>query len=344
MRNFTNDLLSASRPDIKMPFKASEFSWSILRYKLFNRCRRAYFIRYYLAQGGWDEYAHPLARSAYYEKYMLTLDQWMSQAFQKSVISAIRKAIIQQQEKQRRKDFAIHMLRGLSKSVSMLQSSLKNEEYLDDPKKPSVQEYVLEPKVYPDLNDLIAKAVKTLSNAYGALLKADFLQDLLNLDFMDFRLDDQFLYFCRKNFPVWFQPGIIYLQQDMISMLNFNAVSPGVSLLTHSYPEWALKSSLFDLYCREKWEHYRISTMAFNFSDSAVSIGSTPAPVLNLEEIIDNSSREMLELVATDGTVSLECFPQTTNTDHCKNCQFRYTCKGICDEMNTSSSFFPEKA
>ena len=161
MRNFTNDLLSASRPDIKMPFKASEFSWSILRYKLFNRCRRAYFIRYYLAQGGWDEYAHPLARSAYYEKYMLTLDQWMSQAFQKSVISAIRKAIIQQQEKQRRKDFAIHMLRGLSKSVSMLQSSLKNEEYLDDPKKPSVQEYVLEPKVYPDLNDLIAKTVNT---------------------------------------------------------------------------------------------------------------------------------------------------------------------------------------
>ena len=154
---------------------------------------------------------------------MSSLEQWISETFQSSVIGALRKAVLRPQFKQRKKEFSLQCLSFLSKAVSNLQISLKNGEYLEDPKKPSIQEYLIEPRILPDLNELIAETVKTLSNAYGFLLKTDILQEILELDFMDLHLDDQFLYFNHRNFPVWFRPGVVYIKKDTISMLNFYA-------------------------------------------------------------------------------------------------------------------------
>ena len=38
------------------------FSWSAGKHRLFHACRRAYLIRYYIAQGGWDAGASQIAR------------------------------------------------------------------------------------------------------------------------------------------------------------------------------------------------------------------------------------------------------------------------------------------
>ena len=62
MRDFEQEVINAAGP--LPPIRTEEFSWSLARHYLFRFCRRAYFIRYYLAQGGWDAYSHTLAREA----------------------------------------------------------------------------------------------------------------------------------------------------------------------------------------------------------------------------------------------------------------------------------------
>ena len=52
MRDFEQEVTNAAGP--LPPIRTEEFSWSLARHYLFRFCRRAYFIRYYLAQGGWD--------------------------------------------------------------------------------------------------------------------------------------------------------------------------------------------------------------------------------------------------------------------------------------------------
>ena len=52
------------------------FSWSAEKHRLFGTCRRAYLIRYYIAQGGWDASASPIARKAFTEKYLRTFPAW----------------------------------------------------------------------------------------------------------------------------------------------------------------------------------------------------------------------------------------------------------------------------
>jgi len=91
MRDFIYDVQQAAIKDIRVPIRVTDFSWSILRYDLFRTCKRAYFLRYYLAQGGWDKYAHELVREAYFEKYMTTVNEWIRQTFQNSISEVIKK-------------------------------------------------------------------------------------------------------------------------------------------------------------------------------------------------------------------------------------------------------------
>ena len=73
--------------------------------------------------------------------------------------------------------------------------------------------------------------------------------------------------------------------------------------------------------------------MAFYFTDSEVSVSSDPPLIQDIEDIIDSSSREMLDLVGPDGTVKLEDFAPACEKECCTACQFRYTCSGIAEEL-----------
>ena len=83
MRDFEREVMNAAGP--LPPIRTEEFSWSLARHYLFNFCRRGYFIRYYLAQGGWDAYSHTLAREAYFSKYLIPFDTWLSRTLRDSI-------------------------------------------------------------------------------------------------------------------------------------------------------------------------------------------------------------------------------------------------------------------
>ena len=53
------------------------FSWSLSRRKMFDECRRQYYLNYYGSWEGWEDGAAPAARLAYRLKQIVTLDMWV---------------------------------------------------------------------------------------------------------------------------------------------------------------------------------------------------------------------------------------------------------------------------
>jgi len=53
------------------------FSWSLSRQRLFDECRRKYYLHYYRSWSGWEDDADPAARLAYRLKQIVTLEMWI---------------------------------------------------------------------------------------------------------------------------------------------------------------------------------------------------------------------------------------------------------------------------
>ena len=75
MNRFRKEELAAASVDFSVP--PTPFSWSVSRHLLSHRCRRAYFLHYYLAQGGWDPYADSLLRFTWTAKKSLLYHEWV---------------------------------------------------------------------------------------------------------------------------------------------------------------------------------------------------------------------------------------------------------------------------
>lgn len=87
MNRFRREEMAAANAGFSVP--PTPLSWSVSRHLLFQRCRRAYFLHYYYAQGGWDPYADPLLQytwtakksPAYHERLESCLEKIMRSSF-----------------------------------------------------------------------------------------------------------------------------------------------------------------------------------------------------------------------------------------------------------------------
>ena len=73
MNRFRKEEIAAAKAQFSV--LPTPFSWSVSRHLLFRKCRRAYFLHYYFAQGGWDPYADPIYRFAWTAKKSLTYQE-----------------------------------------------------------------------------------------------------------------------------------------------------------------------------------------------------------------------------------------------------------------------------
>lgn len=320
--DFEKDIISAA--EFNGIRHASRFSWSHAREILFRRCRKAYFIRYYLAQGGWDMYAAPIVRSAYIEKYRMPFHIWLAGTFHMAMRSAFRQAAVQPAAK-RKKTFTAACLRDLGRAVSDLQFSLENREYADDPKKPAILEFLRAPDQAGALLDLKQKAVDSFSSAYGTLIKSEIFESILALNFTALRLDDPFLSFQFEQWPVWFAPGIVWYDKGEFHSLLAQVTDPAGD---DSKGE-RVTAALFDLYVQSKWNFRKTTSTVFVFDEKGSSM-STVKPASGIRSMIRKSSAEMLSLIHEDANVDCRDFPCTDNTDLCQHCQFKTTCKALC--------------
>lgn len=73
MNRFRKEEIAAAQLLFEVP--PTPFSWSVSRHLLFMKCRRAYFLHYYFAQGGWDPYADPLLQFTWSTKKSKTFHE-----------------------------------------------------------------------------------------------------------------------------------------------------------------------------------------------------------------------------------------------------------------------------
>ena len=110
------------------------FSWSAGKHRLFHVCRRAYLIRYYIAQGGWDAGASQIARKAFTEKYLRTFPAWLAEMLADSLAETLLQ--LKNVPKHKRRGELIHALKlHLSHRIFLADIFLESREYLNDPKK-----------------------------------------------------------------------------------------------------------------------------------------------------------------------------------------------------------------
>ncbi len=302
MRDFEQDIIAAAR--FGHPLTGAYFSWSLLRHNLFLFCPRAYFIRYYLAQGGWNIHSHELTQYAYFEKHLPTRSLWLESAMEKAVTDSLKTC------RGDRKEFLQSLSRNLTGQLRKLQSSLENESWMTDPKLPGLLEVFHFEKDTADIEALVESLVPELR-----ALCVSFLPVLRNqsLHFPDWRLDEPFLQFRHGIFPVWLHGGLRFLDRDRTVMVRFSAGTDEHFLL-----EAAL------------WRKYHPGG-AFLVcpSDGGESFFVRAENDPPLDEFIDGSSSAMLSLIHPDGTVRLSDFPKDTSDDRCTSCRFRRTCHTI---------------
>lgn len=323
MRDFEQEVSNAAGP--LPPIQTEEFSWSLARHYLFRFCRRAYFIRYYLAQGGWDAYSHTLAREAYFSKYLMPFDTWLSRTLRDSIREAFAKMSAGSPGHKRR-GFGFYLLRQIGKATADLQMSLKNREYLYDAKRPAILEHHLGIGDFADVDKLTDMAVSILGDAYAMLSRSDIIADLANISFVDLRTDDVFISIDYKGFPVWLVPGLIYFHKGAASAIDAEVRLTGGENTTDFFARIGRLNSLFALYCARRYPGFPVNITTFTFSKELSSV------VYNLfepdiESLIDKSSAEMLALVDKDGLAHPEDFPPCENRDACRTCRYQSACR-----------------
>ena len=165
------------------------------------------------------EIAHTLAREAYFSKYLIPFDTWLSRTLRDAIRESFAKmsAIV---PGHKRRGFGFYLLRQIGKATADLQLSLKNREYLYDAKRPAILEYHLGIGDFADVDKLTSMAVAILGDAYAVLSQSDLIADVSGLSFVDLRTDDVFISFGGKGFPVWLVPGLIYFREGAASAIN----------------------------------------------------------------------------------------------------------------------------
>ncbi len=316
MRDFERDIIAAAT--VGHPLTGSVFSWSFLRHQLFFFCRRAYFIRYYLAQGGWNRHSHELTRYAYFEKHLPDREQWLAGTMEQAISRSIKIC------RGNRKDFIPALSRNLSAAVRQLQHSLENESWMQDPKLPGLLEVFHYEKGFRDIEELTASMIPVLRSACEVLLKS---QAVHSLNWLDWKLEEKFLQFRFDSFPVWLHGGLRIAGNDgkICSMLRFCF---GQVLTEYLLPE----AALWQRYSGKKETAYLIFT-----PEKSEEISADRIQNIDIESFIGGSSAAMLSMIQPDGTVCLSDFPkQKENPEQCRTCRYRQTC-GTIDRLQNGS-------
>ena len=324
--DFEKELLSAAQFDGSV--HAARFSWSCSRERLFRRCRRAFFIGYFLSQGGWDPLVHPLIRSAYLEKNWLSFRLWLTKTVQAGIAAGLKKAAPLPPD-ERRKVFASGCLRFFSKNLFELEFSMEHEEYRNDPKRPCVRE-CLNGRMdrFPEFRK---QALDSFSSVYAALMKAPWFQDILKLDVMHFRFGDDLIALHIDQWPVWFAPGLVFSLGKRFNMFLCSASIPDSLSPKETEPDELpdpvrVTAALFEMHVRSKGRQEAPLARLFRFGqDGAEWEEIQPCP--DIRALIRSGAEAMFSRIRPDGSVHFGDFPKTSEPEQCADCQYAGTCR-----------------
>ena len=330
MRDFEQDVIRSANFDGSV--KLSYFSWSLAAQMLFGKCPRAYFIRYMIAQGGWDQFCHPAAASAYREKHLQKLDFFLGDLFHESVNEALI-AVSTADIRIRKQLFDKILLKSISKRLSAMSFALKNP--TDDPKSLHLLELRGAKRLFSSPDEVVYYAAQTLKNAYTSLIVSELPGELFTLPGSVWNVQNKYVSFQVDGVPVYIHPGLIFQSQGKLHCIDFVCSENEPNEQDFS----PRKAAIFSLFA----ENYRscsdIFYREFCFNDkTAVLREIAPVSKSEIRDWLRSGIHEIQSKLRPDGKYYIaDFFCLENQPDVCEKCQFQDTCRLLNRATNAAS-------
>ena len=300
------------------------FSWSAGKHRLFHACRRAYLIRYYIAQGGWDAGASQIARKAFTEKYLRTFPAWLSEMLEGALSEAL--LLLKNVPVHKRGKELIQALKlSLSRRIYLAEIFLENREYLNDPKKLSLFDLYYRPGRFSSVKEIPEECKRFFKEFFITFPDSGMFRKILETDVLSWRVPPDFILMHCGSLPVYLRPRIYAFGRDGVLSLEFHLHPRERDLPEVSYADTpgVLADSLFASYVSGRY-HAAAECRSFMLCAGNVTEDAyTPSPAD--EERIHDSASEMLSVLPSSAS-SLEDFPPSREPQRCSRCLFQGTC------------------
>ena len=302
-----------------------EFSWSLMRHNLFNRCRRAYYYRYYGAAGGWDVYADERKRFMYLFKHMKKTEAWLEETTKHAVAS-----VFQKNSSSVGKDvLEKHIYSEISRLFFQGWYQVQAREWQSDP----VKLNLFEPYYSDDDSSFFASVEKVkmrMGQAVKTFVNSELFAELSGLDFLAWKLHAKPVSFHVSGVKVWTAPDLVWADRGRICLLDLrlngkrkqknevlNPASINILMAKHK-----LRTDPARMTFRTVYIELLPGKDAVDCHDSA------SVDLAGLEKSISESAHEMLSLLGSDGKADEAAFPMASDSPakDCASCEYKRLC------------------
>lgn len=307
----------------RKPF-TNDFSWSVSRAALFQKCQKAYYFNYYGSWGGWNADAPQLVRQTYILKQIKSLAMWAGTIVHdtiKETLLAFSRGEIQFPTIEEIQNTALLKMRaGWRDAVA--------KKYLQYPKSTNLFElYYSEgdgtslPKEQTD--EIKSIVLECLAN----FVTSPVVADIKNTPFANWKSIDELDTFFLDDLKVWGAPDFAYMDNNGI----FHIIDWKTG--TEDKDALGLQLACYTLYSMEKWNITDLARIQLHgvFLKDGGRKSNYPVSAENLisaKDIILTSAQAMKNKLTDkeNNTADEENFPCNPSPFACSMCPFRQIC------------------
>ncbi len=306
--------------------KASAFSWSRSRRRLFELCRRAYFYNYYGAIGGWDQYACDASEHIYRLKQLRTAEEWALDIF----TQAVRHVFMHPRPRAypNKKPLEQSLSHQLRRFYQRGYADVISETWKTDPKTTNLFEVYYGTAPAKEEN-VLTYVKQRLAQHLAGFTASGLFAHLAGVDHLKFKPLQAPQNFTIGELEIWTAPALAWRDEDRVKVL---ALRPGEAGTTEylDFDSNILMMMVEQVVRREPEE----VDVVYYFTGAP---NQKPEMVLSnavfdrdgTTDKIRRSADQMLECIYPDGTVNETDFPLwTVAADQiCAGCRFKGFCK-----------------
>ena len=304
-----------------------DFSWSLSRYGLFNRCRRAYYYRYYGASGGWDVYADERKRFMYLFKHMKKTEAWLEELTKHAISSVFQK----NRSSAGKEILERHIYSEVSRLFFQGWQQVQAREWQSDP----VKLNLFEPYYSDDDSPFFASLDKVkirMGQIVKAFVASELFEELAALDFLAWKLHAKPVSFHVAGTKVWAAPDLVWADKGRICLLDIrlsrkekgkkkkDTLSPAaisVIMTKHKLRTEPARTNFRTMYIETLPDKDAIES----YDCASVDIGA-------VEKAISESANEMRSLLGKHGEADESSFPMVSDSPakDCSACEYKLIC------------------
>ena len=288
----------------------NDFSWSLQRFAMFERCKKEYFYHYYGSWEGWNKNADDRIKLIYRLKNIKRENTWLKSIIEKTLSSAIKEEI----------EFNLASCKSFSiRNACRDIFDLEEQAYLSDPKKLCLDSvYFAEESV----SSLKTRTTARLECFWNIIWENPFFKAIREKQYSDFVRTGGFGEFVLDDIKVWVNPCIVYTEKDKNFIVNIHPVPPENEI----EPAFSMALSILFLNKACKYIGGKCAPKTVVADKDKCIVFEEWLPISKMSELIKKSSLDMLSYLTFVKKAYEENFPKTSGKEKCRTCRFREAC------------------